>query len=240
MDMTASRPHETSLEAFLDARSDPAIRLLAQTTRALRADADYLCESDDADGGARLSDEAPAGLSPNALDRALSLIDEAEALDRRAAKQAKGGDARAAELAALPSPLREAAFEALQHHGWRFGGFGIRRLALLAGPQTQAELLRVEPGFGAARHDHDGDELTLVVTGAYRDSEGLYRKGDVALAEPGFTHSPRTEPGEVCYLLAVTYGPARFTGRIGLLQKLTGFPGSPRLAPSKRRRSLKC
>jgi hypothetical protein len=29
--------------------------------------------------------------------------------------------------------------------------------------------------------------------------------------------------------MLVTYGPAKFTGRIGLLQKLTGFPWSPRV-----------
>jgi putative transcriptional regulator len=233
MDMTARSPRETSLEAFFDARrSDPAIRLLAGTTHALRADADYVRDEDDVEAAANLSEEPPASLSSDALAQALARIDAAEALDRRAAEEARGGGARAAELAQLPSPLREAAFEALKQRRWRFGGFGIRRLALLAGPDTQAELLRVEPGHGAARHDHDGDELTLVVTGSYRDSEGLYQKGDLALAEPGFTHAPRTEPGEVCYLLAVTYGPARFSGRIGLLQKLTGFPGSPNLRPS--------
>jgi putative transcriptional regulator len=230
MGTTAIRHHETSLDAFFGAReADPAIRLLAQTTRALRADANYLREEDDAAAGGRLVHGAPAGLAEDALARALSRIDDAEALDRRAAENAEDRDARAAELAALPSPLREAAFEALEKRRWRFGGFGIRRLPLLAGEDAQAELLRVEPGSGAARHDHDGDELTLVITGAYRDSQGLYRKGDLALAEPGFTHAPRAEPGEVCYLLAVTYGPARFSGRIGLLQRLTGFPRSPRL-----------
>jgi putative transcriptional regulator len=227
MTMTAQATREMSLEAFFDARrSDPAIRLMAETTRTLRADADYVRDHADAEAGAQLAAADPAELSPDALSEALARIDAADDLDRRANQRAADGRAHAAELAALPSPLREAAFEALEARRWRFGGLGIRRLALLDGPGAKAELLRVEPGYGAADHDHDGDELTLVVTGAYRDSEGLYQSGDVALAEPGFTHAPRTEPGEVCYLLAVTYGPARFSGSIGLLQKLTGFPVS--------------
>lgn len=234
MDTTVHPKAEASMSAFFEARmSDPAIRLLAETTRALRADADYARLDDDGEAADELASAAPASLAPDALDQTLSRIDAAEALDRRAAERAEGGGRWAEELCALPSPLREAAFEALEHRRWRFGGFGIRRLALLAGPSTQAELMRVEPGYGAAAHDHDGDELTLVVTGAFRDSVGVFRRGDLALAEPGFTHSPRTEPGEVCYLLAVTYGPARFSGRIGLLQRLTGFPDAPRLAPSE-------
>jgi putative transcriptional regulator len=233
MDQTARSAPEASLTAFLDARAaDPAIRLLAETTHALRADADFFQREDDAASGVLLVDEAPATLAADALSRALASIEQAEALDARADARAKAGDERATELSSLPSPLREAAFEALEQRRWRFGGPGIRRLALLAGQETQAELLRVEPGCGAADHDHEGDELTLVVTGAYRDSTGRHEPGEVALARPGFVHTPRAEPGEVCYLLLVTYGPARFKGRVGLLQRLTGFPDAPKLKPS--------
>jgi putative transcriptional regulator len=132
----------------------------------------------------------------------------------------------------LPAPLREAAVEALKHRRWTFGGFGIRRLALAAGDGTLAELLRVEPGRGAADHDHADDEITLVVTGAYRDSTGLYQPGDISLARPGFSHAPRAEPTDVCYLLAVTYGPPKFSGRFGLLQRAIGFPWTPKIIDS--------
>ena len=216
------------LGALFEARpSDPITALLARTTSALRTDADYLHGEDDRAGGLLLLQAAPAALSGDALARALNRIETAEDLDRRAAERAAGGDARMAEIQALPSPLREAALEALNHRGWIFAGFGVRRLALMEENGALAELVRVEPGFGAAEHDHSGEELTLVVTGAYDDGRGLHRPGDLARAEPGFKHAPRAAPGEVCYLVLVSHGPAKFTGRIGLLQKLTGFPWTP-------------
>jgi putative transcriptional regulator len=203
-------------ELFETRKADPAIDLLARTTAAMRADPDYLAS------------EAPAGLAEDALARALAKIDAEAALDESAAKQIDADDPKMAELLALPSPLREAALEALKHRGWTFGGFGIRRLALMDGDGTQAELMRVEPGFGAAHHDHQAEELTLIVTGAYDDGHDRYQAGDLSVAGPGFSHAPKAEMGEVCYLLAVTYGPPRFLGAFGVLQSALGFPWMPK------------
>ena len=225
--------NDHSLDTLFDARmSDPAISLLAQTTAAMRADPDYFRRDDDVASAVFLAEEAPTALADEALARTLARIEEDAELDRRAAREAEGGDPRIAELASLPSPLREVALDALKHRQWTFGGFGIRRLALISGDGAQAELMRVEPGFGAAEHDHSAEELTLIVTGAYDDGHGRYQSGDLSLAKPGFSHAPKAEPGEVCYLLAVTYGPPRFLGAFGLLQGALGFPWTPKTEPS--------
>ena len=220
-----------SIDELFDARMpDPAVALLARTTAVMRADADYFHRESDVASGVLLAAESPASLGDDALASVLARIDEDAAGDRRAAEQVRGGDARVAELAALPSPLREVALEASMRRRWSFGGFGIRRLALTAGDGTQAELLRVEPGYGAAEHDHAADELTLILTGAYHDGHGRYRPGDLSLARPGFAHAPKADPGAVCYLLAVTYGPPKFLGAFGVLQSTLGFPWTPALA----------
>lgn len=227
--MNAHTPNSQSLGELFHARmADPAIGLLAQTTLAMRADPDYFHREDDVASGVFLAGEQPANLSDNALARALARIEDDAALDRRAAEQVQDHDPRIAELQGLPSPLREAALEALKHRSWTFGGFGIRRLALMNGNGTEAELMRVEPGFGAAPHDHGAEELTLIVTGAYDDGHGRYQSGDLSVAGPGFTHAPKAEMGEVCYLLAVTYGPPKFQGAFGLLQTALGFPWTPK------------
>ncbi|MDR3510511.1 MAG: cupin domain-containing protein [Caulobacteraceae bacterium] len=232
--MTAGFPDDTSLNAYLATRADdPAVRLLAQTAAAMRADPGYLALDDDLAGGAFLAEEAPAELAPDALARTLARIEAVGALDQRAsARAAEARDAVTGEIARLPSPVREAAFEALEHDRWRLARPGLRRLPLDVGP-THCELMRIEPGVGAAEHDHAGDELTLILTGAYFDGHGHYSAGDVSLARHGFVHTPIADPGEVCYVLAVTYGAPRFKGVVGLVQALTGYPREPK--PARRR-----
>jgi len=223
--MTAS-----SLHQLLGQRGDdPAIRLLADTVASLRADAAFDARPGDLAAGALLSEETPTSLDTGALDAVMAQIDAASGLDLQArARAAKGKWAD--EIAALPSPLREAALDALDQADWQFLGFGIRRLPLRIKGGGFAELMRVEPGAGVADHDHAADELTLIVTGGYHDGHAHYGAGEVSLAQPSFVHAPKADPGEVCYLLAVTYGPARFQGLFGWVQKLVDLLPTPKAA----------
>jgi anti-sigma factor ChrR (cupin superfamily) len=143
-----------TLDEFLaDHQAGPALELLVQTTAAVRGDADFVQRPGDVVGGAVLSQEAPINLSADALDAVMAQIDRSATLDESAAAQAvKGG--RVAEVATLPSPVREAALAAMAREPWRFGGFGIRRLTLMAdvadhGEGAFIELMRIEPGRGA-------------------------------------------------------------------------------------------
>ena len=208
-------------------RDDPAIRLLADTTRALRADAAFEARPEDLAAGALLSEESPTPLDSDALDAVLARIDVAGGLD--ASARTRAADSRwAGEIAALPSPLREAALDALDQGGWQFLGFGIRRLPLRIKGGGFAELMRVEPGAGVADHDHAADELTLIVTGGYHDGHAHYGAGEVSFAQPDFVHAPKADLGDVCYLLAVTYGPAKFEGVFGWVQKLVDLLPTPK------------
>ncbi|HEY2662184.1 MAG TPA: cupin domain-containing protein [Caulobacteraceae bacterium] len=219
-----------SLNTYLsDRRADPAVRLFAQATIAMRADPSYVAREDDAAAAVFLTQEVPAPLAQGAFDAVLGLIESAEARDRQAAARTHGGDPTLAEIIRLPSPVREAALASLKSNRWRFGGFGIRRLALATADQTHMELMRIEPGHGAASHHHSGDELTLILTGAYFDGYHHYGPGDVSLAQGEFTHAPKAEPGEVCYVLAISFGEARFSGWIGALQRTIGFPWPPKM-----------
>ena len=210
-----------SLNQVLAARGDdPAIRLLADTVANLRADAAFEARPQDLAAGALLSEETPTSLSANALDAVLAQIDAASDLDAAARTRAGAKSKWADEIAALPSPLREAALDALDHGDWQFLAFGIRRLPLNIKGGGFAELMRVEPGSGVADHDHAADELTLIVTGGYHDGHAHYGAGEVSLARPDFVHAPKADPGEVCYLLAVTYGPSKFQGVFGVVQTL--------------------
>ena len=230
MSMDAEIGVATSLAALRRVgEANVAVRLLARTATQIRAGADFAQLTLDPLGGALMEDEAPVALDERALTRAEAMIDDAEAADRRAARQAHAGGPHARELLGLPDPVRDAALRALSRRGWSFGGLGIRRLPLVAGGGAIAELVRVEPGRGAAEHDHTADELTLVLTGAYNDGHARYAPGEISHAGPGFLHAPRAELEDLCYLMLISFGPTRFTGQIGLLQRLTGFPWQPKV-----------
>jgi putative transcriptional regulator len=216
---------ETLSSAFEAGRDNRAIRLLADTTYVVRADPGFLAHEDDVAAAVFLADEAPAPLAVDALNLVLSRIDDGEALEAKAKAAGRSTRRFAAEVAALPSPVREAALDAMgADQRWKFAGVGIHRLPLLSDQGAQAVLMRIEPGHGVAEHDHEGDELTLVLTGAYNDGDASYGPGDVSLARPGFVHTPRAEPGDVCYVLLAFRGAPKFKGPFGLAQRAIGYP----------------
>lgn len=178
--------------------------------------------SADAVGGALLDIETPVALAAGALDSALAQIDALERVESRVQQAASDAGRRLGEIAGLPEPAREAAFAAIeQGERWTFAGLGLRRLLLPVGGDARTELIRIEPGHGAPRHDHEGDEYTLVLTGAFHDGHRLFQPGDLNVGEPGFVHQPVAQPGAVCFALAVSWGEPRFEGVFGLMQKIT-------------------
>ena len=204
-----------------DTERHPGLRLMQATAAALRATPPA---AEDVVGGAFLEEETPASLDAGAAERALARIDALDAIDSRATAAARRASGHLGELTLLPDPLRERVFEAIVRGGkWKFLGLGIRSLKLpQVGGEGETQLLRIEPGAGVAEHDHEGEEYTLVVTGAFHDGHQRFGPGDVNVGRPGFTHEPRAEPGEVCYALAVSFGAPKFGFPINILQKLTG------------------
>ena len=203
-----------------DTSRHPGLRLMEATAAVLRG---APVMPGDVVGGAFLEDEAPAALSANAAEQAFARIDALQTIDSRARTAAGAAGRELGEVLMLPDPLREAVFDAMGDGSrWKFLGFGIRSLRLPMDGGGETQLLRIEPGANVAEHDHDGEEYTLVVTGAFHDGHDRYGPGDVNVGRPGFSHEPRAEPGEVCYALAVSFGAPRFGFPINLLQKLTG------------------
>lgn len=129
-----------------------------------------------------------------------------------------------AEVMSAPEELRPAFAKALSRGRWAFAGPGLRSLDLdLPGAShfgEQPQLLKIEPGYGAPRHGHGAMELTLVLEGAFRDHTGVYGPGDLAVAMNSLTHRPVAEPGQTCLAYAVSHAPMKFTGLLGMAQRL--------------------
>lgn len=205
--------------AYAAGALSPALALLVETQAALSPAAARDVALADAAAGALFEQEAPVPLARDALERVFALIAAGAAQDLQLPEPA-ARRALSEEISALPAPVRRVALVALSRSGWKFASPGIRSLTLDVGGDAKAELLRIEPGAAAPEHTHNGEEFTLVLTGAFHDTRGVYRVGDIAVADETVTHRPTGETGAICYSLAVTDAPLAFKGALGLVQKI--------------------
>jgi putative transcriptional regulator len=219
MSQAALRDHLAA--AYAAGALSPSLSLLVETQAALIPVAAARLAIAEATAGAIFEREAPAPLKPDSLERAFARIaaehDRDLAPERRAASAAIGF---LTEIGDLPEPIRDAAFSAMLEQNWTAAGRGIRILRLPLGDGLRTELIRIEAGRSAPRHSHGGEEITLVLAGAFSDERGRYDVGDIAVAGPGVTHRPRAEEGATCYTLAVSEAPLVLTGLLGAIGKI--------------------
>lgn len=77
---------------------------------------------------------------------------------------------------------------------------------------AQVALAHIKAGARFPRHTHTGDEMTIVLKGAFSDEEGLYQKGDFIHRNQSHKHQPRATKDEECVCLIILDSPIEFTG----------------------------
>lgn len=200
---------------------DPAFALMLETQAALRPDVSRAITRAETIAGIFLETEASADMSQHAVENALAMIDAFEAPAERLAAASRAG-ADLEEVLALPEPVREHALQACGAQGWQRLGDGVARLKLDIDSRAEVELYRIGAGRTVPRHSHDGGEFTLVVAGGFSDDTGQFGPGDLAFKGPQDTHQPTGDLDGTCYALAIREGGLRFTGAMGLLQRMLG------------------
>jgi len=184
-------------------------------------------------GGALLESlegERLEGISANSvLERAAAGDDDGHA---RAARHVPPAGRRSVPLSGgklgdieLPQPLARLADEAANPHAWRALGFGVHAAILSAStPRAKTQLLHARPGVRIFKHTHVGEELVLILKGAFWDGDERFAAGDVVVKDGETVHSPVIDDAEDCLCLAVTEGPIRFVGPWGwLLNRFNRF-----------------
>ncbi len=152
-------------------------------------------------GGAMLEDLPPAELGAEALERLMDRLDDSI----EHTQPPPGGE--------LPAPLCAYVRGSLADLPWRhFGGISEARLPLDESTY-RTRLIRLKAGRSVPRHTHGGQELTVVLEGAFHDGIEGYAVGDLAIADPHVEHQPRAMGDEDCLCLTVTDAPLRMTGR---------------------------
>jgi putative transcriptional regulator len=103
-------------------------------------------------------------------------------------------------------------------------GVAMFDVKLPAGARGQLRLLRISAGRAMPEHGHGGEEITLVLRGAYRDHMGRFAPGDVADLDEDIEHKPVVEQDQDCICLVATERPTRFkTLAARLIQPFVGI-----------------
>lgn len=113
----------------------------------------------------------------------------------------------------LPRPLARmlgtALFEDIRWK-WKAPGVAMCDVKLPRHATGRLTLMRIGGGRAMPEHGHGGEEVTLVLKGAYRDHMGRFAEGDVADLDEEIEHRPVVDEGEDCICLVATERPTRF------------------------------
>jgi len=156
-------------------------------------------------GGALVNETAPVAMSLDALEKTLA---KTGAQISESASDA--GAARASLLDAyIDAPLDEL--------NWKWVAPGVHQHVLKAQGYRDdvLRLVKFAPGKGVPSHSHKGEELTLLLRGAYRDDLGEWRAGDLADLSGDHTHEPIAFGDEPCICLIATSAPLAFKTMLG-------------------------
>ena len=158
-------------------------------------------ESFEAVGGALLDVSAPEEMSVDSFESVMALIESGAAEITQPASQPKSD---------VPSALSDYIGGSLHDVKWRPIGLGVKQSLLKTSGNSTARLLYIPAGTAVPHHSHNGNELTLVLKGAFEDEISRFGPGDVEMADEDLDHQPVAVEGEDCICLAVTDAPLKF------------------------------
>jgi len=169
--------------------------------------------------GAVLNAEPEVELATGSLDRLMDALDDDDRID------VVPHDARAM-AGDIPLPLQHYLPNGMEGVRWKWTGPGVATADLAWGKDGRSRLmlLRVAAGRPVPEHGHGGQELTLILSGAYRDRFGVFAAGDIADHDEDVEHQPIAEPGEDCICLVAVDAKLTFRSRLlRTLQPLFGI-----------------
>ena len=163
-------------------------------------------------GGALLENSEPISLSEGSFEKLMAEIDSGSDKDQEVYTNVSNDNNL------LPFPLRNYAQDISIPKNWRRIGIGLSEQAINFGDNFgSAKLYKIAPGCSVPSHSHEGNEVTLVLSGGFTDEYGTYGPGDISIQETGAVHKPVADEDGECIVLAVNEGPIVLTGPVGRL-----------------------
>ena len=214
-------PRDITLATFAAGVMDEASGVVVATHLASCAECRQALHDLEALGGVCLEEAEPAPMRDDALDSFWLRAGEQEPAQRRASHFASNDF----DAASTP-PLSAFLDGGLDDVNWRGVAPGLSQHVIDAGGYRKGalRLLKIAPGTKIPMHTHRGDELTLVLRGAYRDSIGTFEAGDLADLDGDAEHEPLAIGDEPCICLIATNAPLSFRGLVGkVVQPFVGL-----------------
>ena len=197
-------PRPETLADFVAGRLDEAMAVVvaahAEVCEQCAAEIDAL----EAMGGVMLEATEPVAMQADALENIL-----ARAGAIVAAPEVDAAAGRSSLSAYLAGDLDDVP--------WKWVAPGVHQHVMKAQGYRDGvlRLVKFAPGKGVPVHSHQGDELTLLMRGAYRDELGEWRAGDIADLDRDHTHEPVAFGDEPCICLIATSAPLEFKTMLG-------------------------
>lgn len=169
-------------------------------------------------GGEIMSGLEAAEVSDDCRDRTFEKLDRAtlHRFPRQPAPQR--GVPKPLAVMLGDKPLAELAWKR------RAPGVDIVDLPLARKESGKLFLMRIAPGRSMPEHGHGGEEMTLVLEGAYSDKLGRFAAGDIADLGDDVEHQPVVDQDRACICLVATEAPTRFRSwPARILQPLIGI-----------------
>lgn len=117
-----------------------------------------------------------------------------------------------ARIGDVPAPLIERVGPHLDALPWSRVSEGVWHSPVRLSDAASGDLrfIRLDPGARLPRHTHVGEELTLVLAGAFQDESGTHAIGDFCDVEDDIAHAVVAHPELGCTMLVASEGPPAF------------------------------
>lgn len=216
-------PDKSTLMSYAAGTLDEAFAVVVSCHLELCASCRSSYEALEAIGGAELESVEVTSVDEGAFGRVLEKISASDVLTDESVKNASPTKA---------SPNQP--FNALSGYmvgdlhdvSWKRVGPGVWQhpIGLSKDANSSLRLLRIAPGKSVPDHGHNGQEITMIIGGAYKDEIGYFGPGDVADLDEHIEHQPFVVSQEDCICLAATEAPTRFKGLVGkIMQPFIGI-----------------